>query len=175
VHALSHHGLQPVAKATQHADADAGARLFQLAAQAADMHLDHRQVGLVVPAVQRVEQALLGDGAAGMLHQCLDQRQLARGQLDALAFHLHFIADAVEAQPAQSLLRRCIAAAARQRTQAGFQLTQCERLGQVIIATAVEAEDAVLHAIACGQDQHRQGGAVVAQAREQVEAIDVGQ
>ncbi|KAG0731611.1 hypothetical protein G6F23_015137 [Rhizopus arrhizus] len=76
------------------------------------MHFNHRQVGLVVPAVQRIEQALLGDGAAGMLHQRLDQRQLTRGQLDTLAIDLRLVADAVEAQPAQPLLRRCIAAAA---------------------------------------------------------------
>ena len=49
--------------------------------------------------------------------------------------------------------------AARQRADACFQFVEVEGLGQVVVGAAVQAEDAVTHRAARGEDQHRRAQA----------------
>lgn len=63
----------------------------------------------------------------------------------------------------------------QQRVQARRQLAQVERLEQVIVGARLQAVDTVGHRVPCGQDQHRDFQALLAQLLEQLEAVFIGQ
>ncbi len=67
------------------------------------------------------------------------------------------------------------AAAPDQRADARHQLGEGERLHQVVVGAAVEAEHAVLHRVARRQHQHRRFQAALTQRGEDLEAAAAGQ
>src|SRR5690606_15003291 len=75
-----------------------GVALVDLGAQPRHVHVDDVGLGveMVVPDV--LQQHGAGDHLAGVLHQILEQPELARLQLDGLAVALHGAAEAVELQ-----------------------------------------------------------------------------
>src|SRR5258708_31671366 len=64
---------------------------------------------------------------------------------------------------------------AQQRTQARQQFFQAERLRQIIIRSQIESFDAVLHRIACTQDQYRFIETRFAPLAQQIDTVAVGQ
>ena len=63
-------------------------------------------------------------------------------------------------------------AATQQTLQPYGHLHHAERLGQVVVGAEAQTPDPVLHGVARGQEQHRQGLAAVPQQLEEVEAVD---
>ncbi len=82
----------------------------------------------------------------------------------------------VDAQAADAQVRVAIAGdPAQLRTHARFEFVQCERLDQVVIGAKVEHAHALGQAIAGGHHQHRQAIAALAQALQNVAAIQLRQ
>ncbi len=79
--------------------------------------------------------------------------------------------EVLEAQRAVVVL---VAGAPQQRSHAGQQLAQRERLDEVVVGAGVEAGDAVVDLLARGQHQHGRAVAAVAQPAADLEAVDVG-
>src|SRR5690242_16914259 len=79
---------------------DVDARPFELLAEAVDEDLDRVAADLLAPAVKVVDHLLLGDDAALAQHQELDDRELARRDLDRLVVAIEPPTDRVEPQPA---------------------------------------------------------------------------
>lgn len=65
--------------------------------------------------------------------------------------------------------------AAQQRADAGEQLGEPEGLGDVVVGARVEADDGVHLVGACGQDEDREGVALVAQPAAHLQAVHTGQ
>ena len=76
-----------------------------------------------------------------MPHQVLEQRELARPQLERPAGALDLARQQIERQIADDQARRLggAAGAAQQRLQPRQQLRERERLGQVIVAAGLQA------------------------------------
>ena len=113
----------------------------------------------------------------GLPHQALEQRELARPQLDRRAAAVDLAGQAIEAQIGDGQRRRLdgALAAPRDRLQARQQLGEGERLGQVVVAAGLQALHAVVDAVPRAQEEHRGGDAGVAQRRDQAEAVEARQ
>ena len=96
-------------------------------------------------------------------------------QIDGAAFF--FIAQGAHHQGVGGLFVICriAAAAAQQGAQPGLQLVQVKRFGQVVVGPRVQAQHAVAHGAARGQQQH--GGAQAAGAclLQYLQAVQAGQ
>lgn len=107
-----------------------------------------------------------------MLQQGLQQGLLAAGKLHDLAVEPGFAAAGVVAQRAMlDAVDGAPGHAPQQRVQAGAQLTQVERLDQVIVSAGLQAGHAIGYRVAGRQYQHRQGVALLAQPLEQLEPV----
>ncbi len=86
------------------------------------------------------------------------------------------VADGIELEvvEAQRLAVLLPARAAQQRAQAGEQLLERERLGQVVVGARLQARDAVADAVARGEHQDRRAVAGVAQPAADLEAVEPG-
>src|SRR5713101_1806245 len=109
---------------------------------------DVHDVGLgietVVPHV--LHDHRLGNDLARVAQQIFQQRKLARLQLDSLAPARHLARDQVQAQIADGQSRRLgrAAGAADQRLDPRQQFAEREGFYQVIIASALQALDAII-------------------------------
>ncbi len=92
-----------------------------------------------------------------MPHEKLEKAEFARLQADQLSGALDHPRQQVELEVAdlQRSIRRAALAPARQRLEAGQQLTECEGLYQIIVAAGVQAGDAIIHVTERAQNQHR--------------------
>ena len=118
---------------------------LELAAQVGDEDVDRvgRRHRVIAPDL--VEQALARDDEALVVHQVLEQLELAVGQLDLALAALHLAGVGVERQVAD--LQRGRAARRpppQQRPDPRQQLLALERLDQVVVGAAVEPADPVL-------------------------------
>src|ERR1700691_2747674 len=119
---------------------------IDLLAQFADMHVDH--VGLRVDVI--ISYTLQQHGArhhlAGMPHQVFEQLELARLQRDGPIPAGDFAGQGIHVQVADGERRLLVysLSPAMQRVQAGQQFAECKRLGQIIVAAAAQAADAVI-------------------------------
>ena len=66
-------------------------------------------------------------------------------------------------------------AAPGDRLQAGQQLGERERLGEVVVAAGLQAVHAVVDAVPRAEEQHRRGDGGVAERGDQAEAVEAGQ
>ena len=132
-------------------------RPIDLLAQPAHQHVDDvgLRVEVVFPDVRQDHR--LRDDLAGVAHQVLEQRELARPQIDRLAAARHAARQQVEHQIVDRQRRRLGRArgAAHQRLHAGQQLGERERLGQVVVAAGLQAAHAIVDRAARAQNQHR--------------------
>ena len=65
--------------------------------------------------------------------------------------------------------------AALQGAQAGLQLVQVKRFGQIVVGPAVQAHHPVPHGATCGEDQHRRAQPALAARLQHLQAIHAGQ
>jgi hypothetical protein len=117
---------------------------------------------------------------AGPRQQRLQQRRLARRELQHLVAPVDGAALAVPAQPPSrnSGGRRTAAAGAAppvQGAQPGLEFVEVEGLGQVVVGAGVQADDAVADRAARGEDQHRRGQAAPARLLQHQQAVHAGQ
>ena len=156
--------LQQVAEPAQRDELRARRR--ELLAQPVHHHFDRLVVHVGFAGKDQLEQPLLRHRVAGLGQQGAQQRGLARRQLHRLAVPVDRAAarrrSAGRRTPGPSPVRRAATAPPCQGAHARFQLVEVERLGQVVVGAGVEAEDAVAHRAARGEDQHRR---VAARAR----------
>ena len=118
-----------------------------------------------------MRQLLARQHAPGIEHQFLQQRILPQRKFHRLTAKAHAARRGVELDAVDAQLGRGFAARApHQRAQARGKLVQIEGFDQVIVGAGVQTFDAVLDAVARGQDQHRHLVAARAQARKQLQA-----
>ncbi len=121
---------------------------------------------------------LAGDHARRFAHQDGQQAQADRRQLQLGTGTGGTHADRIEHQVGdlEHFRPHLATFAADQRAQAGFQLLDRERLGQVVIGAETEAGELVVQRVACREHQHRGGLArIVAQATAHFDAIQARQ
>lgn len=85
------------------------------------------------------------------------------------------VADRAEGGAVVGLRGGLRAAAAQQGLDAGFQLVQVKRFGQVVVGPGVQAQDAVAHGAACGQDDDGRGQPLRPGLGEHHQAVLAGQ
>ena len=114
-----------------------------------------------------------------MAQEALQQRELARAQVELVARHGHHAAALVELDRAVDELDRIGMGHARgtpaQGAQPGRQLGEGERLDEVVVGAGVEAAHPVTHRVARGQHEDRHLGALGAQAARDVQPGQLGQ
>ena len=137
--------------------------------------LNALRIGLIGQRKHLLKQLLLGHRAAAAVHQRGQHRQFTRRQRQRLALQQE-IAFVVIGQ--RAILQRRLRgadAAAQQRPNARFQLIQFERLGEVIVRPQIQALHPIGHVGARRQQQHRQILPALAQARQQIRAVQTRQ
>jgi hypothetical protein len=114
---------------------------------------------------------------AGAGEQRAQQRLLARRELHRIWPQVDRAGVPVELQAGRrpGSLRRCGPRAAQQRADAGLQLVQVEGLGQVVVGAGVQAEDAVAHRAAGGEDEHRRARPSARAWCQHLQAVQAGQ
>ena len=147
---------------------------IHLAAQPRDVHVDHvverRRPRRFLPDVTR--QRLARHDLALVAHQEFEQLELTNGQVDRPATAQHLARDQIHLEVADREPRRIRhAAAAHQRTDAGEQFGEGERLDEVVVRAGVEAGHAVLQRVARGEDEHRRLHAALAQRAQDLKAV----
>src|SRR5262245_8157157 len=123
-----------------------GKALVDLAPEPRDVHVDDvgLRVEVVVPHV--LEQHGERDHLAGVLHEVLEQPELAWLQQDRLAGARHLVREAVEREVADDVARGLLfrRRPPRQCLDAGEQLGVGVGLGEVVVAAGAQAFDAVV-------------------------------
>src|SRR4051794_29155885 len=149
----------------------------ELAAQVAHQRLHDIRVRLGVVGPHRRQDLRLGEDAAGVEQEVPQQVELSGRQVDRLAGPEHLVVLGVELEVAEpeDAVAVTEAGAAEDRPDAGDDLAQAERLGQVVVGPGGEAEDLVLGGVAGRQEQHGHGHPLAAQPAGELEAVDVGQ
>ncbi|MDT4849812.1 hypothetical protein FQZ97_839420 [compost metagenome] len=120
---------------------------------------------------------------ARLLQHGAQQGQLARREFQWLAFEVDRAIVLVElhAAPDGGATGRAVdgfagaGGAAHQGTQAGFEFVQVKGLGQVVVGAGVQADDAVAHGAARGEDDDRRGQAGGARVAQHLQAVAPGQ
>ncbi len=112
---------------------------------------------------------------AGVAHQVFEQLEFLRLQGDDTRAARGLPGQQVDMQ-VRDVQGRLLAAAlhpAAQGIQAGQQLSESERLGEIVIATALQALDALVHVRQRAQDQDRGAVARLAQRLDDRQPVDV--
>ena len=148
----------------------------ELAAQVADVDLQHLGPGVEVKAPDGVEDLLAREHLVGVASEVGEQLELARGELDIAAVALDPTRAQVEADITGLEHRRlALRRHAQLRAHAREQLLEGERLGHVVVGAAVEPLDLLLDRAARGQHDHRQLGLARADRVEHLQAVLAGQ
>ena len=92
-----------------------------------------------------------------MTHEVLEQRELARSKLDRHTGTLDVPGQPIETQIGEGQLGRLLRnlPASRERLHTGEQFWKRERLGQIIVATRLQALDPVVYRVARTEEQDR--------------------
>jgi hypothetical protein len=131
---------------------------LELAPQVADEDVGDVRVDVEVVTPHQLEQPLPGQHHTGILRQHGEQVEFPLRQLSPIALDEHEAPGRVDGQrPDGHRVRRPIrqAGTAQQRVQPGDQLTEVERLGQVVVRARFEPGDAVVDRVASGQHADR--------------------
>jgi hypothetical protein len=142
------------------------------------MHVHDVGGGVKAHLPDVVEDHAAGDDASGIAAEVLEEGKLLLGELQFSAAAVRFAPDEIEFEVGDAkaggfrLVRR---AAAEKGAQAGNDFCDSEGLGEVIIASALEAENALVDGTARGEDEHGGADSLGTQPMNQVEAIDVRQ
>ena len=98
--------------------------------------------------------------------------ELLGSQIERSAGPLRPLHDQIDPHvPVDQFRLGLLLATADQSTDAGQQLLELERLAEIVIGPAVEAEHAIGHLIAGGQDQHRSPAIAFPETAQQCDAV----
>jgi hypothetical protein len=128
----------------------------ELAAQVANVNVDHVGLGIEVVPPHVRQQLLAGQDLVGVAQERLGQRELPAGQLDRAAGHGGSPGAQVQGHVARSQQGCLLGAVGPQPdANAGQQLLEPERLRDVVVGAAVEPGHGDLDLVPGGEDDHR--------------------
>ena len=143
------------------------------------MHVDRARVAKDGAAPEHLEQHSAAVDTAGMGRKRPQELELDVGQRDRAGAYLHQTAAEVDPQPVRhdDVADPCRArdrGATKQRSHAAPELTDRERLRDVVVRAELEPEDLVQLVVAGGEhdDRHR---ALAAQAPAHLESVELRQ
>src|SRR5882724_5216125 len=157
---------------------------FDHFAQTRDLHVEAAVERLELAAARQLRELVARQRLARVTHQCLQHRKLAGGQRDLFAILGQAAQRQVEFERAESddhrVLGRCArrlhgGPASQHGMDAGQQFARIERLGQVVVGTDFQADDAVHVFDLGGQHDDGRGVAGGAQAAADRQAVFAGQ
>ena len=125
-----------------------------------------------------VEDHAAGDDASGVAAKVFEEGELLLGELELGASAMCFAADQVELEIGDTqagglgLIGR---ATPEKGTQAGDDFGDGEGLGEVVVASALKAEDTLIDRTARGKNEHGRGDSLGAEPMDEVEAVHVGE
>ena len=145
-----------------------------LAAQPGDVDVDDvvegGAAGRLAPHLAR--QRVARDDLAGVAGQVVQQVELLRGQLDGLPVARDPAGRPVDLERVDGqAVRVAHPSAAGDGAESGEQLGERERLHQVVVGPRVEPDDPVLQGVPRRQHHHRRVEPLLAQGRENLEAV----
>jgi len=149
-----------------------------LATQTVDVDVDDVGVGLNAHAPHLVEDHGARDDAASVAAQIFEEDELLLGELKDLAGTRGFAAQEIEFKILHAEAGCVVgggAVALEQISQAGEQLGERERLGEIVVSALLEAADAIVDGAARGEDENRRTDAELAQPEDEGDAILVRQ
>src|SRR6478609_36853 len=155
-----------------------GAVGIDLAPEVGDVGLDDAGLAAEVVVPDVVEDLQLGEHPVGVEQQVAQQLELGGGQVDDAATAAHLVAVLVELEVVEAERGAVVglpASAAQDRPDAGDDLFEAERLGDVVVPAHGEALDLVASRVASGDEDDRLLSAAVAQATGHLEAVNVGE
>jgi hypothetical protein len=147
-------------------------------AEAMDVDIDDVGGGVDAHLPDVVEDHGAGDDTADIAAKVFEEGEFLLGELELDAGAAGFAADEIDFEVGDAEaggFRLARGAAAEQSAEAGLELGYGEGLGHVIVATAFEAEDALIDGAARGEDEDRGADTLRAEALDQLEAVDVGE
>src|SRR5262245_3409981 len=159
-----------------------GIVLFDVLAQAADVHVDRTRLHVYVATPHQVQQLEPVVDPMRMGHEELEQLELAEREARPLAVDRRLVGVEVDTQPPalEDLVRErevFSVGAAKDGTHARHQLPRRERLGDVVVGPELETEDAIDLLGPRGQHDDREGtgGGVGTQPPADFEPVGSGQ
>ena len=132
-----------------------GSPLLCLAAQVA--HVDAQGVGRLarVIAPDALEDGGAREDLIGVAHEQLEQRVLSPRQLDPATAAIDVARQRIQDEVGEPDPLRRRFDASHQRSQAGVELRESERLDEVVVRAGVKTIDAVGDRVSCGQHEDR--------------------
>ena len=112
-----------------------------------------------------------------MTHEVLEERELTRSELDGDASPLDVPGEAIETQVRESQFCWLLShlPAARQRLHPGEQFWKREGLGQIVVASGLQALDSIVHRVARAEEEDRGFHASSPESADQAQAIEARQ
>src|SRR6478609_4916540 len=149
-----------------------------LLAQVGDVELDDVGLAAEVVVPHAVEDLRLGEHALRVAHEVAQQLELRCGQVDLLAAAPDLVAVLVESQVTDDEHgvggRHGDRRATHERSDAGDDLLEGERLGDVVVAAGGQTRDAVLDGVLGGEEEDGHVAVVGTHAPEHLEPVEVG-
>src|SRR5690606_36011972 len=135
--------------------------------------LDDVRLWVEVEVPHVLEDGGLRDGAAGVAHEVLEEGELARLEVERRAGPGRLAREEVEREGARREAGRLggAGAAADERLEPGQQLGEGERLGEVVVAAALEAAHAVVQGALRAEDEERRRHPAPAEVLDEREAV----
>ncbi len=147
--------------------------LVELLAQPGDVHVNHVGLRVEVIVPHLLEQHGAGDDLPGMAHQVLEQAELARLHVYALAGARHRAREQVHLEIGDAELggRRVHGRAAAERFHASEELGEGEGLDEIVVAPGLEPLHPLVHRGERREEEDRGLVALGAQGFHQAHAI----
>src|SRR2546423_13559965 len=119
------------------------------------VYFDRILADIVLPLVQAFHQGVLAHDTSRPHRKYLENRELARGDIDALTVDQGAASLQIEHQAPERYFVLCNSArAAYERAYARHELAHFERLRQIVVSADVQTLYAVVHRIARGEHEH---------------------
>src|SRR5262245_19228019 len=169
---------QPVAMASHGLQQRFATRGIDLAPQPRDVDVYDIGERVLAIAPYLVEDASAGEDSAGRAHQKLEDCKFLGRELDGVATapHLQQLAIEDEVGNLQNVgVGREFVRPAHQSLDAGKQLVEIERLGEIVVGAQFQALDLVFQGVHGGQHQNRRVIALETQTLTHVVAVHVGE
>src|SRR5215211_508573 len=167
---------EPVADATDGLERPCTKWAVDLSTQPADVDVDDVRTVLVAEIPRRVEQLQPGQDAPGPAQEGLEQCELRPRQHELDVPAPDAPSGGVESQRSDLDDRRTLRLPApRQRTDAGEELGERERLRQVVVGAAVQPGHAIVDAVPRGQHQDRRPDAAASELAADVDPVPAGE
>src|SRR5579859_5520787 len=140
--------------------------------QIADVDIDDVGLEREVVLPHFLQQHRAGDYLAGMPQKVFEQLELARQQIDLGVPAMHRLFDQVHFKIAYPQLRGShIVETAQQRLDSRGELGHRKRLGEIIVASRLQATDLLVDGGQCRDHQHRDLYALLAQHFQSLQAV----